>query len=286
LGACYASAMSAQFKPDDVFLIAFFGVLVYRYIPSNLRPALFVSVLWSPVVLEAGICLEIGLVQSVVVLAIVALALILFLRWPRSMAVAVALAATVWVKDFETTYNWWESNIRGRDAVGFSSLGFVVTPFYLAQENLITQTRSYSLAHNVPLTVYSFPTSTLPYHFFNYLPPWQFAVHHADVFPPSSVNSEFGAIESVRPSFMFISRWTPEKTKELDAVFSPGRYSSQHLMALKIDEMLSADYQLCARVSAKPGERYSFPLELYIRSGYVDRTSQDFLGLCPLADAQ
>jgi hypothetical protein len=155
-------------------------------------------------------------------------------------------------------------------------MGFLATPYYGDLIKTLQDLNEVTKKERIPRSVFSFPTSSLPYHVFGYLPPWQYTVHHGDVFPKSRVDAEFRSISNENPAFMVISRWMPEKIAEFDSVFAPTGKSSQHEMSLLIDGLINERYILCASVVSDPAKEpntYNHPTEIYARTDLLDISS-------------
>lgn len=270
MGAAYASAMSANFKPDDIFLIFGASIYVFYGLSKPLR-TFFVSA----AALEICALYSIGIffvdnfyVQIINLILLLTIAY-LFLKQNKYIANSFFLPFFIvvffmFIKVFPgNIYAWWESNIRARSITYFVD-GFFVTPYYY---KLITAYKEFSeIAIPLHEGVYSFPTSTNPYHYFKYNPPWKYAIHHADVFPKSAVDTEFSLIESSNPGVVVLTQWTSEKNQELDKTFSSDGTSSQTALSHLLTPWLKLNYTLCLVVEVTDAESYNFPTLFYVRN--------------------
>ncbi len=281
LGSTYASAMSSYIKSDDIFLLSFLFLMVYKYLDPKFRnyyllisclPFIFIilMILLKSTFANASLLILFNLIG-------------IYCLWNTRMRMASVVVLTFMAIAFKLYCGplaWWETNIKGKYLTNFTSLGFFATPYYAKLTNELYFIKDYSQSHNIPLTVYSFPTSSLPYTIFEYLPEWHFTIHHADVFPKSQVVEEFTIINRVKPSFVVISRWNSDKLAELDNEYSPGSITSQHKLSDLIDKMLLSDYILCSSIAYNPNyDSYNHPTEFYLNKRYVDKENI-FRDLC------
>ncbi len=276
-GVIYASAMSSYLKTDDILIIIFFATLIYKYSEENKYFLLLLSV---PFLFALSILTyKLAFANILFLTALTSIIVFLYVNWRQK--ILLILLISIILKLYSGPVAWWETNIRGKFAVNWTSLGFYATPFYSQLYDRLHKLRGFSEQNDIPLTIYSFPTSTLPYHIFGYQPPWRYVVHHADVFPSSEVNREFRIIENNKPSFMVISRWSELKERELDDAFSPGQFSSQHRMRILIDNLIQKNYTLCSYIAYDNyRDAYNFPIYFYINTDVVKKYTESYTHLC------
>jgi hypothetical protein len=277
IGASYASAMSGNFKPDDVFLLAFAFLSCYRYIVRpNIRRLYLYACFSIPSIFLADLLVRETMLLFAASLCFLTAAFLISRKVSeKALIFGAVFFGTVAIKCYASTFSWWEHNIRGKQVTSVT-MGFLATPYYGDLIKTLQDLNEVTKKERIPRSVFSFPTSSLPYHVFGYLPPWQYTVHHGDVFPKSRVDAEFRSISNENPAFMVISRWMPEKIAEFDSVFAPTGKSSQHEMSLLIDGLINERYILCASVVSDPAKEpntYNHPTEIYARTDLLDISS-------------
>jgi len=280
-GASYASAMSSYLKSDDILLLSTLFFFIYKYIDKGLRGSLFFLSFILPMLLMSIVLVSTSNYSNLLTIILASILFLLICREISTRTLVILVLMYAFTIKLLVPLAWWETNISGRHIKKITQLGFFATPFYSSFTDKLYFIKNYSINHNIPLTVYSFPTSTLPYHVFNYLPEWNFTIHHADVFPVSQVANEFSILKKVNPSYIVISKWSPDKIQDLDREFSPNGVSSQHVMMNLVDGMLENHYVLCSKINYVQGQDlYNHPIEIYVNRSLLIKRNYIFDDLC------